>query len=36
MHWTNEEAAAPLVWLAAIAALLTTAALVGFQRRDVG
>jgi ABC-2 type transport system permease protein len=32
----GQAPATPLIWLAGIAAVLTTAGLVGFRRRDVG
>jgi MprA protease rhombosortase-interaction domain-containing protein len=36
VHWAIQVIAAPLSWLTGIAALLSAAGLVGFQRRDVG
>lgn len=36
VHWAVEVTAAPLIWLAGLAAALTAAGLIGFRRRDVG
>lgn len=36
VHWATQVTTTPLVWLAGIAAALTAAGLVGFQRRDIG
>ena len=36
VHWALQVTAAPLVGLTAVAAMLATAGLFGFQRRDVG
>jgi ABC-2 type transport system permease protein len=36
VHWAIQVTAAPLIGLAAVAALLTAAGLAGFRRRDVG